>query len=137
MSERLSRSDAQAEMDIFMDFYEITPEDIVLDQGEEAVQTVYNRLVSSIQKGHLEITTDDKGIKIVQNLKHPPGDSTTIEYGIVSGKNKLAMDNKKKDYAKMLAFMGSIAGLPSETLKKLKGVDFGTMERLAQLFMVV
>ena len=124
-------------MQEFLDYYDIDQEDIVIEQGAVAIETILNRLIRAVRKGHLEI--QDGGAKVVQHLKFPMGDVTQIIYGELSQKNKFAMDGipEKKPIARMNALMGSLAGVPGNALMSLKGVDLSVMERLATLFMVV
>lgn len=138
MSEsKISLEVAKDQMQEFLDYYDIDQDDIVVEQGPEAIETILNRLVRAIQKGHLEI--QDNGTKVIQNLKFPMGDVTQITYGVLTQKNKYAMEgiSDKKPIARMNALMGSLAGVPGNAFMNLKGVDLSVMERLATLFMVV
>ena len=136
---KFSEEVAKDQMQEFMDYYDIDKDDIVVDQGPEALDTIYNRLVRAIRTGNLEITFSGEGISVIQHLKFPPGDVSKIEYGELTGKNKLAMDkiNDGKGVERIHALMASLSGLPGEAMAKLKGSDLSIMERLATLFMVV
>lgn len=133
----ISKQSAADQMKIFLDFYDIDQNDIVIEQGPEAIETILNRLIRAISTGNIEI--QDNGAKVVQHLKKPIGELSTITYGELSATNKMAMDGlaANKNNAKVLALMGSLAGVPGSALMNIKGVDLSIMERLFTLFMVV
>lgn len=134
---KISKEAAADQMKIFLDYYDIDQKDIVIEQGPEAIETILNRLIRAISTGNIEI--QDNGAKVIQHLKFPIGEISTITYGELSAINKLAMDSvsNNKQNAKVLALMGSLAGVPGSALMNLKGVDLSIMERLFTLFMVV
>lgn len=135
ISEEVARDQIQQ----LLDYYDIDQNDIVVDQGPEAVETVLNRLIRAIRKGYLEVSISGDTIKVIQHLQKPMGDVSTIEYSELMAKHKLAMDGigDNKGNARMHALMASLASVPAESFRGLKGVDLSVMERLAVLFMVV
>lgn len=137
---KISRESAEIQLNLLLDYYDLDKNDIEIEEGPEAVQTLINGLIRSIQKGRLEISLDTDGrLVISQHLKFPPGDIDVINYEIVGCKAKLAMDRVKsnKPVERQLTFMGSLSGLGREGIAKLVGVDMGTMERLSTLFSMV
>ena len=141
MSEnKVSEESAEKQMQDLLDYYEIEAHHITTEHGQDAIQTINNRLVAAIQKGRLEIGSDDEGrIQITQHLKHPPGDSPTIIYGEVTAKAKLATDGlgETKNAGRVHAFMGSLSGLGPGAIGKLRGVDMGVMEKLFLVFSII
>jgi len=136
----LSEESAKEQLEILMEYYDIDKNDIEIEEGPEAVQTLMNGLVRAIRKGRLEITVDsDNKLVVTQHLQHPPGDITDINYNIVGQKARLAMDRVKstKEQERMCAFMGSLSGLGSTGIGSLLAADMGTMNRLATLFSMV
>lgn len=136
----ISRESAEAQLEVLLDYYDIDKNDIEIEEGPEAVQTLINGLVRSIQGGRLEISLDANNKLVVrQYLKFAPGDVDEITYGIVGCNAKLAMDRVKsnKPVERQLAFMGSLSGIGREGIGRLVGVDMGTMERLSTLFSMV
>ena len=136
----ISEDSAIEQLDILMEFYDIDKNDIEIEEGVEAVQTLMNGLVRAIRKGRLEIKLDsDQKLIVTQHLKHPPGDIADVDYSVVGQKARLAMDRVKstKEQERMCAFMGSLSGLGVQGVSGLVGADMGTMNRLATLFSMV
>ena len=136
----ISEDSAIEQLEILMEFYDIDKNDIEIEEGVEAVQTLMNGLVRAIRKGRLEIKLDsDQKLIVTQHLKHPPGDIADVDYSVVGQKARLAMDRVKstKEQERMCAFMGSLSGLGVQGVSGLVGADMGTMNRLATLFSMV
>jgi hypothetical protein len=136
----ISDESAREQLETLMDFYDIDKDDIEIEEGPEAVQTLMNGLIRAIRKGRLEIKTDSDGqLLVTQHLQHAPGDINTVEYNVVGQKARLAMDRVKstKEQERMCAFMGSLSGLGVQGVSSLVGADMGTMNRLATLFSMV
>ena len=136
----ISEDSAIEQLEILMEYYDIDKNDIEIEEGAEAVQTLMNGLVRAIRKGRLEIKVDsDLKLIVTQHLKHPPGDIDIVNYSIVGQKARLAMDRVKstKEQERMCAFMGSLSGLGVQGVSGLVGADMGTMNRLATLFSMV
>ena len=136
----LSEEAAKDQLEILLDYYDIDKNDIEIEQGPEALQTLMNGLVRAIRKGRLEISLGEESKMVVtQNLKFPPGDAKEIIYGIVGQKAKMAMDRVKssREQERKCAFMSSLAGLAPGGVDKFVAVDMGTMDRLATLFSMV
>ena len=136
----ISEDSAIEQLEILMEFYDIDKNDIEIEEGVEAVQTLMNGLVRAIRKGRLEIKLDsDQKLIVTQHLKHPPGDIADVDYSVVGQKARLAMDRVKstKEQERMCAFMGSLSGMGVQGVSGLVGADMGTMNRLATLFSMV
>ena len=136
---KVSLESAEKQMQDLLDYYDIEPHHITTEHGQDAIQTINNRLVAAIRKGRLEISIDADGPLVTQHLKHPPGDSPTIVYKEVTAKAKLATDGlgETKGTAKVHAFMGSLADLGPGAIGKLRGVDMGVMEKLFLVFSII
>ncbi len=136
----ISKEMAAEQLEVLMEYYDIDKDDIEIEEGTEAVQTLMNGLVRAIRKGRLEIKVDaDNKLVVTQHLQHPPGDIDSINYNIVGQKARLAMDRVKstKEQERMCAFMGSLSGFGSQGVSGLVAADMGTMSRLATLFSMV
>ncbi len=136
----ISEESAKEQLEALMEYYDIDKDDIEIEEGPEAVQTLMNGLVRAIRKGRLEIKLDsDQKLVVTQHLKHPPGDIADVDYSVVGQKARLAMDRVKstKEQERMCAFMGSLSGLGSTGIGSLVAADMGTMNRLATLFSMV
>lgn len=137
---KISEESAVEQLDILLEFYDIDKNDIEIEEGPEAVQTLMNGLIRAIRKGRLEIKVDSDGkLLVTQHLQHAPGDIDVVDYNIVGQKARLAMDRVKstKEQERMCAFMGSLSGLGIQGVSNLVGADMGTMNRLATLFSMV
>jgi len=136
---KLSEESAKEQLDQLLDYYDIEKDDIEIEEGPEAVQTLLNGLIRAIRRGRVEIKEESEDLIVCQHLKFPPGEIQTLEYGVVDQKARMAMDKIKdnRPQERMCAFMASLASLPPTALVKLKGVDMGTMNRLATVFSMV
>ena len=136
---KLSLESAEAQLDEMLKYYRIERESIVNEYGKDGVETVCNKLILAIKDGLLEIAVVDGDLKVTQNLQHAPGDDPTIMYGVLTGAIKITLDKygEGKSYARLHALMGALAGLPPKAMEALKGADYGTMESLSLLFMLV
>ena len=136
---KVSLEVAKDQMQEFLDYYDIDQDDIVVEQGPEAVKTIMNRLIRAIRSGNLEIRINDGSLSVIQRLRNPPGDILEITYKEIGGEAKRAMDAvpETKPALRMQTFMGYLSGLNADAIKKLKGADYSIVERLAILFMVV
>ena len=143
MSEKkliISEESAIEQLEVLMEFYDIDKNDIEIEEGPEAVQTLMNGLIRAIRKGRLVIKLDsDQKLVVTQHLQHAPGDIAVVDYSVVGQKARLAMDRIKstKEQERMCAFMGSLSGLGVQGVSGLVGADMGTMNRLATLFSMV
>lgn len=135
----ISEESAQEQMQEFLDYYDIDARDIEIDQGEESVETVLNRLIRAIQKGYLEVDMSGGEPVVTQNLQHPPGEVKTLVYGVIQARHKIEMDKASKDRGavRMHALMSALSGEAPRAIQSLQGVDMSIMERLATLFMVI
>lgn len=136
----VSEEVAKDQLDLLLDYYDIDKNDIEIEQGPEALQTLMNGLVRAIQKGRLEISLDGEAKLLVkQRLVFPPGEVSEIDYGVVGQKAKMAMDRVKESNGqeRMCTFMGCLSGVGVKGMSGLVATDMGTMNRLSTLFSMV
>lgn len=121
-------------MQLFFDFYDFDQDDTPESQSQ-AVEVSLNRIKKAIRKGKLEFTDSDGVVKITQHLKN----STTLIYGEISGRSKLAMKNKSDtdNYGKIYSLCGSLTGIGEAGIAKLKGADLSIAECVGALFLQV
>jgi hypothetical protein len=131
---KLSEEAARDQMQTLMDSYDIDQNDLVVDQGPEAVETILNRLVRAIRSGTIEIL--DGGV-VKHNLHVPMGETDSITYGRLNGLAMKARDKAKGGFEKDCALMGSLGNVPANAMAKLDPVDISIFQRLGTLFMVV
>jgi hypothetical protein len=130
----LAAETARLQMDGLMKSYDIDQSDIVIDQGEAAVETVINRLVRAIQNGDIEVLD---GGSVRQNLRKPKGDVKQIVYKRLNGNAIKARDKAPDGLLADCAMMGSLGSIPEHAMASLDAVDLSIMQRLARLFTVV
>lgn len=135
----ISEDSARAQLDLFLDFYEISLEDIKNTEAKMGMENTIEKIAKTIRKGRLEITEEGDNLKVVQTLKRPPGETKTIEYSIVAGRHKITMKDKGKDdhYGRLYAMMGGISGLGEKAIVSLDGVDMSLVECLGALYLNV
>jgi hypothetical protein len=128
---------ARGQLQKFLDYYLIESE-LVNESSREAFDTSCDRMISAIKNGRLEINDQD-GISIIQHLISPPGDVSTVTYGVLTGHAKVAMKSKseKDNYGRMYTVLGSLSGMGEGGIVALKGADLGLAECIGMLFMQV
>lgn len=133
----LSPESAQAELDKFIEFYELKRDNLNEDQ-----QDVYDSATRSIRdaiiKGRIEILEDDNGNVIVKQNLRKPG-ATPITYKVMTANAKRAMGGKKNqgDFDRLYNLMSSLSGLGNNAINQLVGPDMSTMENLGYLFLML
>ena len=130
---KLSEDAARDQLDKFFDYYDVDL-DIIPEKQVEAVNASIDRIVRGIRKGKLEIV-EGENLKIIQHVK----DETTLEYGELSGRTKVAMGKKSDtDYnGRIYALCGSLTGIGEAGILKLKGADLSLCECIGALFLQV
>ena len=131
---KMSEETARGQMQDFMDSYDIDQNDLVVDQGPEAVETILNRLIRAIRTGQLEILSDGRARL---NLKVPFGDGKALTFERLDGTAKRAHAGIKNTFDAHMAQMGSLCNLPPSKLSTFDPVDLSVVERLSTLFTVV
>ena len=136
MEYKLSVESAQDVLDLFLDEYEIDVDDFQ-DEEVDIYKSQCKTLIKQIRLGRIEIELTDKGVKVTQHLKRPPGEMQSITYSSVKGRSKSQMGNKKDTdlYGKMYSFLGALSGLGEHSIMALTGVDLRTAESLGYLFL--
>lgn len=134
----ISAESARAQLDVFMDYYGLSVEDIEIEDGVEAVNTLVNGLVRAIQAGNLEILDDENGFKVRQKLVRPPEGLVELVYEDKIAAAKIAMDSAgKKIQLRVYTFLAALTGADVGQLIKLKGQDVTTLNRISVLFSMV
>lgn len=132
---KLSETSARAQMQDFMDSYDIDPADLAIENGPEWIATVVNRLVRGIRSGKLELLPDGMA---KQNYETSSGAQASISYKRMNGIAMKERDKAKGGIEKDLALMCSLGNIASPSIMlDLDIVDISIWQRLAQLFMVV
>ncbi len=136
---KLDKTSAQAEFDKFAEMYNIDPE--YLPEGSDSQQAMLQscaKMIDAIRLGYFEFIECDEGVKVKQNLRFPQGDITSIEYTVMTGKHKRALDSvtgKNAVYARVFALLGSLSGLGTTPFTQLKAVDYKNAELLGYFFL--
>jgi hypothetical protein len=141
----ISEENAQDQLELLLDFYEIEINDVDkevafyaedTDSVQEATKGACDRLKRYIRKGLLEIT-DTEGLTITQNLRIPIGDINKLSYKIIDGaaKQEMRFAKEKDFYGKIYYLMGALSKKPANVISKLKGVDSSVVECLGAIFL--
>lgn len=136
---KISEEVATEQINNLLDYYGIVKEDIEIEDGVEAVQTMFNTLIRAIRRGNLEITEDEDGIVVTHHLSRHIGETSIITYRDRIGRAKIAMDSmsSKKPNARMNQFMSTMGDIPASVIINLKGFDSTICSRLATVFSMV
>jgi len=140
MVDKISRESAEAQFEIFCDYYDFDPETDIPEEDAQraAFEATIEKVIKAIRKGRLEIIDGDP-LQIIQHLKKPQGDISTIEYSELTGRHKLAMKDKKgtDNYGRCYALCGAMSGMGETAICKLKGADLSVVECLGLLFLQI
>lgn len=134
----ISEESARAQFNIFMEYYGLSIEDIEIEDGVEAVNTLVNGLIRAIQAGNLEVMEDENGFRVRQVLVRPLEGLTELVYQDKIAAAKIAMDSAgKKIQLRVYTFLAALTGADVGQLTKLKGQDVTTLNRISVLFSMV
>ena len=133
---KISRESAEAELKRFLDYYEIDGGDFNEEQLKAHEQSK-ERIIKAIRLGRLEVGED--GFTLIQTLRDPVGESSTITYGELRGKAKVSMKSKSDTdyYGRCYAVLGALSGLGDTAIINLRGVDLSLAECIGSIFLQV
>jgi len=126
----LSEEVAQQQLDVLVDWYDVDPKDFDKGTEKSSAKSSCKKILNGIKKGRLTIEIKDDTIVIIQKIGKA---GEELKYRELEGKHKLAMDKADEEYAKMFALIGSITGIGSGGIAKLKGADLSLAEALGTL----
>lgn len=134
---KLSEQAAKDQLDLVLDYYELE-EDELPDERKVPFLLAYNKLISAIRKGRLEISYNDK-LVIVQHLKKPVADIAELSYKEIDGNAKLSMRKKADtdEYGKVYALLGYLSSNGEGVIAELRGIDLSIAECLSLIFLAV
>lgn len=133
---KISKEVAELQFGSMLDYFDMSFSDIEIEDGEKAALTMKNFLVRSIQKGRLEISTENGEFKVIHRLDFPTEKTSEIVYSDKFSTAKIAM-RKAADENKEPVFMSALSGVPEVEFSKLKAADVTTFSRLATVFSMV
>ena len=134
---KLSEESAREQVDLLLDYYGVVTEERFKDEElRKNFEATLDVMTSHVCRGRIVISLSDGDLKVVQHLKFmKDGDATTIDYGIISVKNKQQSDTAgEKKYTRLVALMGSVSGLGERAISELKGTDMSVMECIGAVF---
>jgi len=144
MDYKISEEIAEEQFKDLCDFYGIDLSDFdqVDSSGDvdTSVSDMYKRkVIRFIRSGMIEIVNGDKGIIVRQNLRFPvaEGSVKSIEYGVLTGRARRAVDEKKPYTVRMLQLLAAVSKESIPTIESLVGTDFAAAEVIAGLFAAV
>jgi len=115
----ISKEIAEQEFERFADYYMID-----VEENKQFQRVITKALVKNI----IEFEFDDDGPKI----KHTTISGAELVYGVVSGTAKREMGKVgDNNIDRIYALMGSLSGVGTEAITKLKGRDNAIVEALA------
>ncbi len=126
---KFSEQVARDQLEIFIDFYEISDKDLT------SMERTTEKMVEHIRKARVDIKMDGDELKVKQTLKS----GTMLNYSELRGRHKIAMKKKEEldIHGRMYALMGAICGDGERAIQELKGVDLSVVECLGGLFLLV
>lgn len=145
----ISEEAAEAQIQIFLDWYDICREDFVNVEDGDMSSTWYDkivkRLVRAIRKGLVEFKEENTKdgsptLNIYQTLTSPiTGVDNPICYKEISGRAKLAMRGNAKtgQFAQIYLYLGGLCGESETVFHKMRGRDGAIAECLGFLFLQV
>ena len=91
VNNKLSQESAELQIQELLDYFLIDKADIEIEDGEAAVQTMFNTLTRAIRRGLLEIDVTD-GLKVTQHLSNPIESGPELVYQDKVAIARIAMD---------------------------------------------
>lgn len=147
METKISEENAQAQIDLLMDFYDVDPSEAeeIFDEGKEAdnfksaVNLIHSRLKKGIMKGFIEIKEEGNGLIVEQNLMRDFGGHSRLKYKEIDAKAKIEMSKgKESNHSEQIyRLLGYLSGQGYEAMKNLKGRDMKIAETIASFFLQV
>ncbi len=131
----ISKESAQAQLDLFLDFYQIDPLDIDDDSQRSAIKSTLNRIRKAIMTGRVEVLQDGD-LEVKQHTKQTEN-KTVFTYKEITGKHKRQLDKiGDENYKRVHTILSSLSGIPVHEFSKLKGADMSISESLGALFLL-
>lgn len=134
-SKSISKKAAKAQIEILKDYYDIDEEYFTSESADSMKSKLFD-IEKSIRKGRLEISNDG-GLKMKQNLKVPINGINSLEYSVLKGAAKEAMDEADGSHSKVYTLMSFLSNESYSTFRKMEGVDVSLVETLGTLFLEV
>jgi len=133
---QLSEESAKAQLQIFLDYYELDLEDEDKDM-KRSMDMFSGKLIRAIMKGRLEFSLNESDRLVITQILKDSKEKFT--YKVIDGESKLAMRKYDVNDAdgKMFALMGYLSGEGYDIMKKLESVDLSTMQAIAIFLMRV
>ena len=134
----VSEQVAKDQFKIFADYYDLDVT-LVPASARESVDSAIDRIMKAIKQGRLEIRTSESGVELVQTFKFPMGEKSSMTYGVLTGKTKVALKTKSEQdpFGRMYALAGSLTGIGDDGIMALKGPDLSLAECIGCLFLQV
>ncbi|MCK5603578.1 hypothetical protein KAR91_16960 [Candidatus Pacearchaeota archaeon] len=139
LSTEISKENANTQIDMFKDYYEVEYADIENQAALENLKSSENKVRRMIMKGRVEIKEEGGELVVIQKLKKAVGDLTSVTYKEISGKAKIRLKERDDNdgYGKIYSLMGGLCGETDAVMQNFKGVDMSTMEVIGALFLAV
>jgi hypothetical protein len=132
----LSEESATDQVVEILDYYDVDVELLTggNDEQSAALEKSLDKVRDAIRHGKLEVTRDAKERLVV--VQHLEG-GEKLEYKEINAAAKLAADKVPSghNYARVYAFMGSLAGVGRAGIEKLPTRDLGITECLGTVFL--
>lgn len=143
----LSEESAQAQLDLFFDWYDIDFDDMIEEakasRSELPIKTIRKKIVRAIKQGRVEIKEatvgDEPSLQVYQHLDHAALGKDSIVYKEVTGRARAASKTIEdaNDTARMYQFLGILTGEGSALFDRLRGADIGATDAVGILFLMV
>jgi hypothetical protein len=129
---KFSEEVAEDQLMLFLDAYEIRESNFYIEEEKTVYKNCIHRLLMAVRKGRMTFYDDGTCDQVLQ-------DKRTIHYGVLTGESKVqnkTVINASSDSmmtSRQYSMMGSLSGLGTNAIKKIKGVDLGIIEALSFL----
>lgn len=142
----IPRENAEEQLNLLLDFYEIEVEEEVLDEDEkdskalESLEAIKRRLLKAIMYGRLEIREAPEDLEVIQHLRKPMKDgSSELHWNGVSGtaKSSIKVGDSGTGMSVMYKLCAAMTGVSATHIMALKNLDLSTSEALCNLFLLM
>jgi hypothetical protein len=129
----ISQEIAEQQIDSLFEYYDIDIEMLNEDEAN-AIQGAKLKLIKMVRRGFVTVLTEGDSCIV----KHTALTGQEYTYKELTGLAKTSMGKHKREdmHGRIYALMGALAGLPFNTIAKMKGRDMTIVECLGLVFLL-
>lgn len=132
----LTRDIAEAQVEMFMEYYDIDPE--FIPEGIQPIMEAHRLgLLKAVMRGRLSIEESGSGIKVIQIPKKEIAGKKRIEYRELDAMAVKVSRRADTTEAQMFALMAVLGSVPEDELDSLDPIDRRVVKDLGNCFLTI